>query len=126
MCGVETLGLSPLFRFFVFITVFINFLTAWLTSDKQVPAKLYHCLVGFSIYTAYSLVVLAMGKESLADIVHDLMLCQYYVMVLWTLVLAYFFKEIYSTVENGNYKVGYFRETVGGCCGHIFTKANPH
>jgi len=30
-------------------------------------------------------------------------------MVLWTLVLAVFFKEQYSTVENGRLKIGYFR-----------------
>lgn len=38
-------------------------------------------------------------------------------MVLWTFVLAVFFREQYSTVENGRLKIGYFRH---GRNAHIY------
>jgi len=39
-------------------------------------------------------------------------------MALWTLVLAWFFREMYSTLDNDRAKVGYYRQ---GGNAHIYT-----
>ena len=95
-CFVElladsNLGVSPLFRLFVFISIAVNFLTAFISCENSVPSKIRHCLIGFILFSTYSAATLLLGRDSFPELVHDLMLCQYYAMVLWTLVLGVFF-----------------------------------
>jgi len=79
-CFVElvydsNLGISSNFRFFLFISVLANFLTAYLACDNSIPSKIYHCIIGFCLYSAYSVTILLLGRASIPELVHDLMLC---------------------------------------------------
>ena len=100
-CVVEFLAeekvyeVSPFLRCAIYISVSTTFLTACLAAANSLPAKIKNALIGFGIYTLYALAapVLKHQGTEVPELVTDIFMAQYYVMTLWSLMVACFFSE---------------------------------
>ena len=67
----------------------------------SIPPKIKYAIGSYTLYLAFSLFKYLMMTpaglyEHRGSLAEDLFLCQYYAGTLWTMVVAYSFKELYS------------------------------
>ena len=105
-----TIPISFLFRAFIYLIVFFNFLQAYISAGGEMPSKIKYVASGYFLYTTHVVVKFMLGHGQVPELISDVALCQYYLMTLLTFMIHTYFSEIY--IEVGAAKISYSRKRI--------------